>query len=120
VDIDAAETSEDLRKLLQQATAEDTTILAPKNQNQVTFLQVISTWESCHLSPVSFSIRCRTALQVTDIPNSLTKFANTDAPIASPQYFADVEVAVRAILNLRQTSPVPRTAWTIIRRFRLL
>ncbi len=40
VDIDAEETSPDLRKLLRQAIQEDTTILAPKNNDQVTFLQV--------------------------------------------------------------------------------
>jgi len=105
VDIDAEETSPDLRKLLRQAIAEDSTILAPKNQNQVTFLQVISTWKSCHFVPSPVLYTKPNGLRVTDFPNSLAKFANTTAPIASAQYFADVEVAVRATLNLPADQP---------------
>ena len=105
VDIDATETSEDLRKLLRQAIEEDTTILAPKNQNQVTFLQVISTWKSCHFVPSPILYTKPNGLRVTDFPNSLAKFANTTAPIASVQYFTDVEAAVRATLNLPADQP---------------
>jgi hypothetical protein len=105
VDIDATETSEDLRKLLRQAIEEDTTILAPKNQNQVTFLQVISTWKSCHFVPSPILYTKPNGLRVTDFPNSLAKFANTTAPIASAQYFTDVEAAVRATLNLPADQP---------------
>jgi hypothetical protein len=99
VDIDAEETSPDLRKLLRQAIAEDTTILAPKNQNQVTFLQVISTWKSCHFVPSPVLYTKPNGVRVTDFPNSLAKFGNTNAPIASAQYFADVDAVVRATLN---------------------
>ena len=105
VDIDAEETSPDLRRLLRQAIAEDATILAPKNQNQVTFLQVISTWKSCHFVPSPVLYTKPNGLRVTDFPNSLAKFANTDAPIASAPYFAAVEVAVRNTLNLPADQP---------------
>lgn len=105
VDIDAEETSPDLRKLLLQAIEEDTTILTPKNRDHVTFLQVISTWKSCHFVPSPILYTKSNGLRVTDFPNSLAKFANTDAPIASPQYFAAVEVAVRNTLNLPADQP---------------
>jgi hypothetical protein len=105
VDIDAEETSPDLRKLLSQAIAEDTTILTPKNQAHVTFLQVISTWKSCHFVPSPILYTKPNGLRVTDFPNSLAKFANTTAPIASAQYFADVEVAVRNTLGFPADQP---------------
>ena len=106
VDIDADETSPDLRRLLRQAIAEDTTILAPKNQNQVTFLQVISTWKSCHFvpSPILYT-KPNNGPRVTDFPNSLAIFANTTAAIASAPYFAAVEVAVRNTLSLPADQP---------------
>ena len=105
VDIDAEETPPDLRKLLRQAIQEDTTILAPKNTNQVTFLQVISTWKSCHFVPSPVLYTKPNGVRVTDFPNSLAAFANTTAPIASTQYFSDVEVKVRAMLNLPADQP---------------
>ena len=105
VDIDAEETSSDVRKLLLQAIEEDTTILTPKNRGHVTFLQVISTWKSCHFVPSPILYTKSNGLRVTDFPNSLAKFANTTAAIASAQYFADVEVAIRATLNLPADQP---------------
>lgn len=105
VDIDAEETSPDLRKLLLQAIEEDTTILPPKNRDHVTFLQVISTWKSCHFVPSPILYTKSNGLRVTDFPNSLAKFANTTAPIASAEYFADVEVAVRNTLGLSADQP---------------
>ena len=99
VDIDADETSPDLRKLLRQAIQEDTTLLGLKNDNQVTFLQVISTWKSCHFVPSPVLYTKSNGVRVTDFPNSLALFGNTSAPIASPQYFADVDVVVRTTLN---------------------
>ena len=105
VDIDADETSPDLRKLLRQAIQEDTSILAPKNNDQVTFLQVISTWKSCHFVPSPILYTKPNGVRVTDFPNSLALFADTPAPIASAQYFADVDTKVRATLALPATDP---------------
>jgi hypothetical protein len=106
VDINAVETSPDLRKLLLQAIEEDNSILAPKNTSQVTFLQVISTWKSCHFVPSPVLYTNSDGVRVTDFPNSLAKFGNTTAPIASAQYFADVDAVVRQTLNNQdQTQP---------------
>ena len=101
VEIDAAETSPDLRKLLRQAIQEDTTILAPKNNDQVTFLQVISTWKSCHFVPSPILTTKADGTRVTDFPNSLAAFAGTtDAErLSDPtSYNNKVETAVRAKL----------------------
>lgn len=105
VDINALETSSDLKKLLRQAIQEDTTLLGPKNMDQVTFLQVISTWKSCHFVPSPVLYTNGDGVRVTDFPNSLAKFANTTAEIASVQYFADVDKKVRETLtNSDQTA----------------
>jgi len=105
VDIHAAETDPDVRNFILQAIEEDTTIglTGPKNMNQVTLLQVISTWKSCHFveSPVLYTKP--DGARVTDFPNSLAEFAGTtDAErISSPaSYNAKVEAAVRAKLAL--------------------
>jgi hypothetical protein len=109
VDIDAPETSPDLRKLLRQAIQEDTTILAPKNTDQVTFLQVISTWKSCHFvpSPV-LTMSPNGTRRVTDFPNSLAMWAGTtDAErISNPaSYNAKVEAKIRATLAASSSEP---------------
>jgi hypothetical protein len=115
VDIDAEETSPDLRKLLRQAIAEDTTILEPKNQNQVTFLQVISTWKSCHFveSPrLDGKDPKADGTKVTDFPNSLAKWAGTtDAERTSnpASYNAKVDAKIRATLALSAGNPGSET-----------
>ncbi len=96
VDIDAEETSPDLRKLLLQAIKETPGITNTKN---VTFLQVISVWSSCHFLPSPVLYTKPDGTRVTDFPNSLAKFASTtDATRTSnpAAYNAAVETAVRA------------------------
>lgn len=105
VDIHAAETDPDVRNFILQAITEDTTIglTGPKNTNQVTLLQVISTWKSCHFVPSPVLYTKPDGARVTDFPNSLAAFAGTtDAErISSPaSYNAKVEAAVRAKLAL--------------------
>jgi len=105
VDIHAAETDPDVRNFILQAIEEDTTLLEPKNTNQVTLLQVISTWKSCHFvpSPVLYTKPGSDGARVTDFPNSLAAFAGvTDALRTSnpAAYNAAVETAVRAKLAL--------------------
>ncbi|MBI3357873.1 MAG: hypothetical protein HY038_14090 [Nitrospirae bacterium] len=107
VDIAAMETDENVRKFITQAINQDATIQALKNMNQVTLLQVISTWKSCHFMP-SPLIKPEKAdgTRVTDFPNSLALFAGTtDAErISNPaSYNAKVEAAVRTKLALAST-----------------
>jgi hypothetical protein len=106
LDIAATETDENVRKFITQAINEDTTIQAPKNMNQVTVLQVISTWKSCHFIPSPVLTTKPDGTRVTDFPNSLALFAGTtDAErISNPaSYNAKVEAAVRAKLALAST-----------------
>ncbi|HEX5657718.1 MAG TPA: hypothetical protein VFX59_11010 [Polyangiales bacterium] len=96
VEIDAEETTPDLRKLLLQAIKETPGIT---NTANVTFLQVISVWHSCHFVPSPVLYTKPDGTRVTDFPNSLAKFAGTtDATrVANPTvYNAAVESAVRA------------------------
>jgi hypothetical protein len=102
VDINADETDLAVRNFILKAIEEDTTIQAPKNMSQVTLLQVISTWKSCHFvpSPLIKPVKAD-GTRVTDFPNSLALFAGTtDAErISNPaSYNAKVEAAVRAAL----------------------
>jgi hypothetical protein len=108
VDLDAEETSPDLRKLLLQSIAETPGITNTKN---VTFLQVISVWNSCHFLPSPVLYTKPDGTRVTDFPNSLAKFASTtDATrVSNPSvYEAAVESAVRAGVAQTQdcTDPV--------------
>lgn len=105
VEIDATETDPDVRNFIRQAIQEDTSLLAPKNMNQVTLLQVISTWNSCHFVPSPPITVKLDGTRVTDFPNSLALFAGTTAPIASAQYFADVDAVVRTTLALPADQP---------------
>ena len=103
VDIHAAETDPDVRNFILQAIEEDTTLLEPKNTNQVTLLQVISTWKSCHFVPSPVLYTKPDGARVTDFPNSLAAFAGvTDALRTSNPgaYNAAVDAAVRAKLAL--------------------
>jgi len=104
VDIHAAETDPDVRNFILQAIEEDTTLLGSKNYNQVTLLQVISTWKSCHFVPSPVLYTKPDGARVTDFPNSLATFAGvTDALRTSnpAAYNAAVETAVRAKLALQ-------------------
>jgi hypothetical protein len=98
VDIHAAETSPAVRALILQAIQE-TPLLEPKNVTQATFLQVISTWKSCHFVPSPVLYTKGDGTRVTDFPNSLAAFAGVtdqlriDDPAA---YNAAVETAIRA------------------------
>ena len=103
VDIHAVETDPDVRNFILQAIEEDTTLLGPKNTNQVTLLQVISTWKSCHFVPSPVLYTKPDGARVTDFPNSLAAFAGvTDALRTSnpAAYNAAVDAAVRAKLAL--------------------
>jgi len=108
VDIHAPETDESVRKLLLQAIQEDTTLLAPKNTEQVTFLQVISTWKSCHFVPSPVLSTKPDGTRITDFPNSLAAFAGTtDAErVSNPaSYNAKVDAKLRATLALPASEP---------------
>ena len=105
VDIHAAETDPDVRNFILQAIQEDTTLLGPKNMNQVTLLQVISTWKSCHFvpSPVLYTKPAPDGARVTDFPNSLAAFAGVSDALRTSDpaaYNNAVEAAVRAKLAL--------------------
>ncbi|HEX9870561.1 MAG TPA: hypothetical protein VGC99_18600 [Candidatus Tectomicrobia bacterium] len=98
VDIHAAQTSPAVRALILQAIQE-TPLLEPKNTTQATFLQVISTWKSCHFVPSPVLTVLGDGTRITDFPNSLAAFAGTtDAErISDPDsYNAKVEAAIRA------------------------
>jgi hypothetical protein len=96
VDVLAPETDEGVRALIMQAIIDTPGIT---NMTQATFLQVISTWNSCHFLPSPVLFTKPDGTRVTDFPNSLAAFAGTsDAQrIAEPAaYSAAVEAAVRA------------------------
>jgi hypothetical protein len=96
MDIDAAETDAPVRALVLQAIKETPGMT---NIHQATFLQVISTWKSCHFLPSPVLYTKPDGTRVTDFPNSLAAFAKTrDARrSADPSaYSAAVETAVRA------------------------
>jgi hypothetical protein len=96
VDIEAAETDDSVRKLILQAVKDTAGLTNTKN---ATFLQVISTWKSCHFVPSPVLYTKPDGTRVTDFPNSLAKFAGTaDAKRgAQPaEYSKAVETAVRA------------------------
>jgi hypothetical protein len=96
VDIEAEETDASLRTLLLQAIKET---LGMTNTKQVTFLQVISVWSSCHFIPSPVLYTKPDGTRVTDFPNSLAAFAGTSdkTRTAEPDtYYAAVEKAVRA------------------------
>lgn len=96
VDVDAQETDTAIRALILQAIKETPGLT---NTRQATFLQVISTWKSCHFVPSPVLYTKPDGTRVTDFPNSLATFAGTsDAQrTANPTaYSAAVEQAVRA------------------------
>jgi hypothetical protein len=96
VDVEAAETDEPVRKLILQAIKETP---GSTNTKQATFLQVISTWKSCHFVPSPVLYTKPDGTRVTDFPNSLAKFAGTTDKQRTEQpaqYNAAVEAAVRA------------------------
>lgn len=103
VDIHAAETDSDVRNFILQAIEEDTTLLEPKNTFQVTLLQVISTWKSCHFVPSPILYTKPDGARVTDFPNSLAAFAGVTDSLRTSNpgaYNAAVDAAVRAKLAL--------------------
>jgi hypothetical protein len=96
VDVSATETDGAVRALILQAVKETPGL---SNTSQATFLQVISTWKSCHFVPSPVLYTKPDGTRVTDFPNSLARFATTsDAErTAHPDaYNAAVESAVRA------------------------
>jgi hypothetical protein len=96
VDVDASETDASTRALILQAIKETTGMT---NTRQATFLQVISTWKSCHFLPSPVLYAKPDGTRVTDFPNSLAAFAGTSdvQRTANPTvYSAAVETAVRA------------------------
>ncbi|MDB4976000.1 MAG: hypothetical protein JWN48_4341 [Myxococcaceae bacterium] len=110
VDVQAAETDAAVRALILQAVKETSGLT---NTARATFLQVISTWSSCHFLPSPVLYSKPDGTRVTDFPNSLAAFAGTtDAQrTANPSaYNAAVEAAVRA--GVEQTKdciePAPR------------
>jgi hypothetical protein len=95
-DVLAPETDESLRALIMQAVVETPGIT---NTSQVTFLQVISTWNSCHFVPSPVLYTKADGTRVTDFPRSLAAFAGTtDSQRTSDPsaYNAAVELVVRA------------------------
>jgi hypothetical protein len=108
VDIHAPETDQTVRQLILQAI-EETPLAEPKNFTTATFLQVISTWKSCHFveSPLIMPPKAD-GTRVTDFPNSLAIWAGTtDAQrIVDPAgYNAAVEAKIRETLSLPAGSP---------------
>jgi hypothetical protein len=96
VDVEAAETDESVRKLILQAVKETP---GSTNTKNATFLQVISTWKSCHFVPSPVLYAKPDGTRVTDFPNSLAKFAGTrdKQRVEQPaQYNLALEAAVRA------------------------
>jgi hypothetical protein len=96
VDIAAPETDAPLRALLLQAIKETPGVT---NTQNVTFLQVITTWDSCHFIPSPVLYTKPDGTRVTDFPNSLAAFASTrdETRTADPdKYYAAVEKAVRS------------------------
>jgi hypothetical protein len=109
VDIHADETSPAVRALILQAIQE-TPLLEPKNVTQATFLQVISTWKSCHFVPSPVLYTKGDGTRVTDFPNSLAAYAGTtDAErISNPaSYNAKVEAAIRAAVETTKNCAEP-------------
>ena len=119
VDIDAPETDTSLRALLLQAIKETPGMT---NTKQVTFLQVISVYDSCHFVPSPVLYTKPDGTRVTDFPNSLAMFAGTSEKqrMADPDaYNAAVEKAVRAGIEATKgcvegapaaAAPKPQTA----------
>ncbi len=108
VDIHAPETDQTVRALILQAITE-TPLLDPKNFTTATFLQVISTWKSCHFveSPLIKPSKAD-GTRVTDFPNSLAIWAGTtDAARTSDPagYNAAVERKIRSTLALPPEMP---------------
>jgi hypothetical protein len=102
VDIDAEETDASTRALILQAIKETPGMT---NTHQATFLQVISTWKSCHFVPSPVRYTKPDGTRVTDFPNSLAGFAGTRdvERTANPTvYKAAVEKAVRAAIASTQ------------------
>lgn len=96
VDIEATETDPALRALLLQAIKETPGMTNVKN---VTFLQVISVWRSCHFIPSPVLYTKPDGTRVTDFPNSLASFAGTSDKTRTSDantYYTAVEKAVRA------------------------
>lgn len=109
VDIYADETSPAVRALILQAI-EETPLLEPKNVTQATFLQVISTWKSCHFVPSPVLTTKPDGTRVTDFPNSLATYAGTtDAEriIDPASYNAKVEVAIRTAVETTKNCVEP-------------
>jgi len=96
VDVDAEETDAPVRALIQQAVAETPGLTNTKN---ATFLQVISTWKSCHFLPSPVLYTKPDGTRVTDFPHSLAAFSGTTDEVRvadAAAYNAAVETAVRA------------------------
>lgn len=96
VDIEASETDAAVRGLILQAVKDTPGLTNTKN---ATFLQVISTYKSCHFFPSPVLYTKPDGTRVTDFPNSLAAFARTtDAERTKnpAAYSAAVEAAVRA------------------------
>jgi hypothetical protein len=124
VDIHAPETDQTVRALILQAINE-APLLEPKNLNTATFLQVISTWKSCHFVPSPILSTKADGTRVTDFPNSLAAFAGTseaERMMSPATYNAKVDAAVRAQVELTKdcvdnpsTFPPPSPPDTLIR-----
>jgi hypothetical protein len=111
VDIDAAETDASLRALILQAISETAGMT---NTREVTFLQVISTWNACHFLPSPILYTKPDGTRVTDFPRSLAAFAGTTEAqrTAEPAvYNAAVDKAVRAgVEKTKDCVDAPATA----------
>lgn len=96
VDVHAEETDPAVRALILQAVKETPGLT---NTETATFLQVISTWHSCHFVPSPVLYTKLDGTRVTDFPNSLAAFSGTTEQqrTRDPQaYNQAVETAVRA------------------------
>jgi hypothetical protein len=96
VDVHAEETDPAVRALILQAV-KDTPGLT--NTETATFLQVISTWRSCHFVPSPVLYTKPDGTRVTDFPNSLAAFSGTTDELRTRDasaYNNAVETAVRA------------------------
>lgn len=95
VDVNAAETDPAVRALIRQAIHETPGVT---NSNNVTFLQVLSTWRSCHFIPSPILYTKSDGTRVTDFPRSLAAFSGTTESQRRSDpasYNAAVEKAVR-------------------------
>lgn len=106
VDIHAPETDPNLRQLLMQIIRES----GLPNMNEVTFLQVISTWKSCHFVPSPILYTNSDGTRVTDFPNSLAKWAGTTDAMRTGDpagYNNAIEMKIRQTLAANSAVPPP-------------